>query len=50
MNDPSTFLVVLFVFILICDISVFTESGKKGKCGNFVTITPTLLRHYLNGL
>ena len=46
----NIFLVVLFVFILICDVFVVKESGKEGNCGNFVTITPTLLRHNLNVL
>jgi len=46
--DPWTFLVVLFVFILICDVFLFKESGKKGKCGNFATVRPTLFRHNLN--
>lgn len=48
--DPWTFLVVLFVFILICDVFMLKESGKRGKCGNFVTVRPILFRHNLNVL
>jgi hypothetical protein len=44
------FLVVLFVFILICDVFVLKEIGKNGKCGNFVTVRPTLFGHNLNVL